>query len=60
MLGQGKTQNVITANPSTNAYIVTGDRGQSLIAVKCIAIDGWVMPFFLFAGKWHMENWYYQ
>jgi len=60
-LGEGKKQNVITANPSANAHIPTGDRGQFLTAIKCIAADGWVMsPCFLFSGEWHMENWYYE
>jgi hypothetical protein len=52
MLGEGKKQNIITANPSASEYIATGDRGQSLTAIECIAADGWVMsPFFLFAGE---------
>jgi hypothetical protein len=39
-LGEGKKQNVITANPSANTYILTGDKGQSLTAIECIAADG--------------------
>jgi hypothetical protein len=53
-LGEGKKQNVITANPSANMHIPTGDKGQSLTAIECIAADG------LFSGGGHMENWYYE
>ena len=49
-----------TTNPSINTYILIGDKGQSLTVIKYIAINNWVMsPCFLFLGKWHMENWYY-
>ena len=61
IVGEGKKQRVVSANPSANTSILTGDRGQSLTAIECIAADGWIMfPFFLLPGQWHMENWYRQ
>jgi len=40
IVGEGKKQRVINTNPSANVSIPTGDRGQSLTAIKCIAADG--------------------
>jgi hypothetical protein len=61
IVGEGKKQKVVSANPSTNTFIPTGDRGQSLTAIEYIAADGWVMsPFFLLPGQCYMENWYRQ
>lgn len=60
MLGEGKTQKVITANPIA-AQNATGGQGESMTSIECIAADGWfIPPFLLFKGQWHMENWYRQ
>jgi hypothetical protein len=51
IVGEGKKQRVISANPSANVSIPTGDRGQSLTAIECIAANGWIMSlFFLLPG----------
>jgi hypothetical protein len=60
-LGQGKAQNVVTTNPAAAAHIPTGDKGESVTTIECIAANGWVMaPFFLIKGQAHLENWYRQ
>ena len=62
MLGEGKAQKVITANPiAAGQGIATGGQGESVTSIECIAADGWIMPpFFLLKGQWHMEHWYRQ
>ena len=57
-LGQGKPQKVITRNPY-RTRILSGERGELLTGIECVAADGWVMePFFVAKGTVHMERWY--
>ena len=56
-IGEGKTQKVILS--CTTSYVATGGPGENIMAIECIAADGWLMPpWFLVQGKNHMENWY--
>ena len=55
-LDWGKKQNIITANPFANTYILIRDKGKSLTVIKYIATsDQVISPCFLFFGGWHME-----
>jgi hypothetical protein len=56
-IGQGLNQHVLSTRQ--NATIATGDRGETITGIECIATDGWVMfPWFLVKGTSHQEDWY--
>jgi hypothetical protein len=55
--GEGLNQHVVSTRQT--ASIATGDRGETITGIECIAADGWVMfPWFLVKGSVHMEDWY--
>jgi hypothetical protein len=59
-LGQGKSQKVVTTKPTQAVKgNPTGDIGELVSAIECIAADGFtVTPYFIFKGTYHLERWY--
>lgn len=57
-LGQGKPQKVITRNKH-RTRLLSGEKGDLLTGIECIAADGWLMePYFVAPGVVHLERWY--
>lgn len=57
-VGQGKPQNVISRNQH-RTRLLSGERGDLLTGIECIAADGWLMkPYFVAPGVVHLERWY--
>ena len=57
-LGQGKPQKVISRFRE-RTRMLSGERGELLTGIECVAADGWVMePYFVAPGLVHLERWY--
>ncbi|KAJ5982202.1 hypothetical protein N7451_012302 [Penicillium sp. IBT 35674x] len=57
-LDQGKPQKAISRNRQ-RTRLLSGERGDLLTVIECIAADGWLMePYFVAPGTVHLERWY--
>ena len=49
--GEGKSRNVISSKGSKVPDLAESERGENIIAIECVAADGWQMdPWFIFKG----------
>ena len=53
--GEGKSRKVISSKGLKVPDLAESERGENIIAIKCVAADGWQMdPWFIFKGKFLM------